>query len=99
MFGVDNEGCVVGCEIVQLADRVTNILRSHCDPPLECTTSIVTYEGKDLLLVDVAASASSVHAVRDHGPFIRANATNRSPKAAELEALFRRQALSVDLGT
>jgi hypothetical protein len=91
LFGVNDESHAVGCELAGLADRVTNILRSHCDPPIGCTTTVVNCAGIDVLLVEIAASPV-VHVVKDHGPYIRANRTNRIPSAAELEDLYRRRA-------
>jgi hypothetical protein len=92
LFGVNDEARIVGCQLVGLADRVTNILRSHCDPPIGCKTTVVNCAGTDVLLVGIAASSLTVHVVKDQGPFIRANRTNRSPTAAELADLYVRRA-------
>jgi hypothetical protein len=91
IFGVDDDHRIVGCEIEGLADRITNILRSHCDPPPTFRTKVVTKEGKDLLLVEIIESAEAVHTVKELGPFIRANGTNRSPTSHELALLYRRR--------
>jgi hypothetical protein len=91
VFGVDDDHRVIGCSIQGMADTITNIVRSHCDPPPEFTTRIVSHEGRDLLLVRVVESADSVHTVKNLGPFIRANGTNRVPTSYELEVLFRRR--------
>jgi hypothetical protein len=91
VFGVDDDHHVVGCPIQGMADTITNIIRSYCDPAPEFTTRVVRHEGKDLLLVRIAESSSSVHTVKDLGPFIRANGTNRAPTSYELEAVFRRR--------
>jgi hypothetical protein len=95
VFGVDDDHHVVGCSIRGMADTITNIIRSYCDPPPEFTIRVVQHEGKDLLLVRIAESSSGVHTVKDLGPFIRANGTNRAPTSYELEVLFRRR-LSVN---
>jgi|SRR5271165_1092703 len=91
VFGVDDDHHVVGCSVQGMADTITNIIRSYCDPPPEFTTRVVRHEGKELLLVRVPESSGSVHTVRDLGPFIRANGTNRTPTSYELEAVFRRR--------
>jgi hypothetical protein len=90
VFGVDDDHRVVGCEIRGMADTITNILRSLCDPPPSFTTRIVNHESKQLLLVEIRESPSTVHTVKELGPFIRANGTNRAPTSHELELLFGR---------
>lgn len=90
VFGVDDNHHVTGCAIPGVADTITNIIRSYCDPPPEFTTRVASHEGKDLLLVRIMESAGSVHTVKDLGPFIRANGTNRAPTSYELGLLFRR---------
>ena len=60
IFGVDNNSRVVGCEVRGLADRVTDILRSLCDPPIRCATTVLSHDDKDLLLVEVAAGPDPI---------------------------------------
>jgi predicted HTH transcriptional regulator len=91
VFGVDDDHRVVGCAIKGMADTITNIIRGNCDPPPEFAIRVVHHEGKDLVLVRIVESSGSVHTVKDRGPFIRANGTNRAPNSYELEALFRRR--------
>ncbi len=91
VFGVDDDQRVVGCDIRGMAETITNILRSHCDPPPSFTMKIVKYDNKELLLVQVAQSSAMVHVVKELGPFIRANKSNRSPTSHELELLQGRR--------
>jgi predicted HTH transcriptional regulator len=95
VIGVDDDGRVVGCETKGLADAVTNVLRAQCDPPPAIETEVATYEGKSLLIVKVIESKDRVHIVKDHGPLIRANGTNRVPNADELARLCSRHAGAV----
>jgi len=94
VFGIDDDQRVVGCNIRGMTDTITNILRSRCDPPPQFTTKEVKYENKEVLLVRVAQSSSTVHVVRELGPFIRANKSNRSPTSHELELLQKRRSSS-----
>ncbi|MBZ5693980.1 MAG: ATP-binding protein [Acidobacteriia bacterium] len=91
VIGVDNENNVVGCEPRGLNDKITNIVRSHCDPPVTVSIRKIVYKEKVLVLVHVLESRGRVHTVRDWGVYIRANATNRIPSADELESLFIRR--------
>jgi hypothetical protein len=92
VFGVDDDQRVVGCDIRGMADTITNILRSRCDPPPNFTTKVVKYEDKELFFVQVAQASATVHVVKELGPFIRANRSNRTPTSHELESLQRRRA-------
>jgi hypothetical protein len=94
VYGVDDDHHVVGCEIQGLSDTITNIIRSHCDPPPAFSTKVVNHEGKQLLLVEISESASGVHTVKDLGPFIRANGTNRSPTSHELALLYEKRQIT-----
>ena len=89
MVGTDDDHRVVGCQSKGLADTVTNILQSHCDPPPSITIEAVPYQDKELFLIRVAQSQNAVHTVKELGPFIRANATNGAPTSRELENLNR----------
>ncbi len=91
VIGVDDDHQVVGCETKGLGDTVTNVLRGLCDPPPPIQTELVRYQDKSLFLVKVVESKDQVHVVKDKGPFIRANATNRTPTSDELVRLQRRR--------
>ena len=91
VFGVDDDNHVVGCEIKGAADTVTNILRAYCDPPPSFTPEVVIYKEKALLLIRVAESQGPAYTVKEVGPFIRANATNRAPTSREVEFLNSRR--------
>lgn len=92
VFGVDDDQRVVGCDIRGMADTITNILRNRCDPPPNFTTKVVNYGDKELFFVQVAQSSAVVHVVKELGPFIRANRSNRTPTSHELELLQGRRA-------
>jgi hypothetical protein len=92
VIGVDDGGRVIGCETKGVGDTVTNVLRTQCDPPPLIETEVVQYQDKSLLLVKVIQTEDRVHILKDHGPLIRANATNRAPTADELARLCSRYA-------
>lgn len=91
VVGVSNDGSVVGCDPKGLSDRITNVLRDRCDPFPSFTPEIVSYRDKTIFLVRVPPSEEKVFVVRDEGPYIRANATNRTPTSQELENLLHRR--------
>ncbi len=91
VFGIDDDYRVVGCDIRGMADKITDVLRGRCDPPPIFTTKIAKYEDKELFLVQVTHSSTTVHVVKELGPFIRANRSNRTPTSHELELLQGRR--------
>jgi hypothetical protein len=91
VFGVDDDQRSVGCDVQGMAERITSILRSRCDPPPQFTTKVVKHEGKELFLVQIAESSATVHVVKELGPFIRANRSNRTPTSHELELMMGRR--------
>lgn len=93
VFGIDDDHHAVGCTLKGMEDTITNIIRSYCEPVPEFSIGAVDHENTRLLLVRIGESSNQVHTVRDLGPFIRANATNRSPTSYELTALFLRRGL------
>ena len=44
VFGVDDDHRLVGCTIKGMADDITNILRSYCDPSPTARSSVVTHQ-------------------------------------------------------
>lgn len=94
VFGVDDEHNVVGCDVRGMSDTITNIIRSYCDPPPIFTIRAVTRDSKELLLVQVSESPSTVHFVKDLGLLIRANGTNRAPTSHEFQLLLQRRGIA-----
>jgi hypothetical protein len=91
VLGVDDNHRVVGCDTRGLSDTVTNVVRDRCDPPPAVTTEVVGYQGRTLFLIRVAESKEQIHVEKEHGPLIRANATNRTPTSHELYSLIQRR--------
>jgi len=94
VFGVDDEHNVVGCDVRGLSDTITNVIRSYCDPPPIFTIRAVTRDSKELLLIQVSESPSTVHFVKDRGLLIRANGTNRAPTSHEFQLLLQRRGIA-----
>lgn len=89
VFGVDDDHHPVGCETTGMADTFTNILRTHCEPVPRFKGEDVDYEGKKLFLVRISESDGPVYTVKEHGPYIRSNGTNRAPTSQEIDSMFR----------
>ncbi len=91
IVGVDDNHRVVGCDLKGLEDTVTNVVRGRCDRPPDVSMEVVEYQERTLFLVRVAESKAKVHVEKEHGPLIRANATNRTPTSYELDRLYERR--------
>jgi predicted HTH transcriptional regulator len=68
LFGIDDDKTIVGVEsekteveMIQTAGRV------FCDPPIEPTIEIISYRGKDVLLVIVEESTQKPHSLITDG--------------------------------
>lgn len=96
IFGIDDDHHIVGCDASGMADRITSVLRHHCDPVPSFRPRVVAHAGRDLVIVDVEESVSVVHVVKDKGPFIRAHGSNRCPTSSELARLCRQRVGNVD---
>lgn len=94
VYGVDDDHNVVGCEVRGMPDTITNIIRSYCDPPPAYRIRALTREEKELVLVQVSESPSTIHFVKDLGLLIRANGTNRAPTSHEFHLLLQRRGIA-----
>jgi len=95
IFGVDDDHQIVGCDTKGIADTVTNILRSSCDPQPHFRSETLRHGDKNLLLIHIAESEGPIYTVRELGPFIRSNATNRTPTSREIEFLFQKRGSTI----
>jgi hypothetical protein len=94
VFGVDDDHNVVGCDVRGMPDTITNIIRSYCDPPPAFSIKVVARDSKELLLLQVSESPSTVHFVKDLGLLIRANGSNRAPTSHEFQLLLQRRGIA-----
>jgi predicted HTH transcriptional regulator len=66
LFGIDDDKTIVGVESEKTEVEMIEIAgRIHCDPAIEPETEIVSYRGKDVIVVTVAESDQKPHSLVD----------------------------------
>ncbi|MCI0706488.1 MAG: ATP-binding protein [Ignavibacteriae bacterium] len=64
LFGVDDDGSIVGVESEKTEVEMIETAGSfYCDPPVVPRIEIVPYKGKDVIVVDVSESSQKPHHV------------------------------------
>jgi predicted HTH transcriptional regulator len=62
LFGVDDDGTVVGVESEKTEIELIEIAgRDFCDPPIESTVEIVPFDGRDVIVCYIAESQTKPH--------------------------------------
>ena len=89
LLGVDDHSKVVGIPENGYEDTITNILRSHCSPQVKCEISRRQLDEKDIIVIRVEEGKDKPYFVRDKGPYIRANATDRIATRYEIDEIYR----------
>jgi len=94
LIGVNDEGEIVGVQNTKREEeRLWNILRSHCDPPVD--EKLVKIESKiiqqkTILLVEVK-EGNKVYHMKDRGIYIRCGSTSRIASSYEAEGLYNKK--------
>lgn len=91
LLGVDDHSKVVGLPENGYEDRITNILRSHCTPQIKCEISRRQLDEKDIIVIRVEEGKDKPYFVRERGPYIRANATDRIATRYEMDEIYRQK--------
>jgi len=89
LLGVDDHANIVGLAERDYEDTITKILRSHCEPPVEYRTDKRQLDEKSIIVLRVEEGKDKPYTVRDKGPYVRANATDRVATRYELDEFYR----------
>jgi predicted HTH transcriptional regulator len=64
LFGVDDNGSIVGVESEKTeVEMIQTAGRIFCDPPIEPVIEIISYRGKDLIVVTIEESGEKPHSL------------------------------------
>jgi len=88
LLGVDDHANIVGLAQRDYDDTITNIIRSHCEPQVEYNLVKRKLDNKDLIVIHVEEGKNKPYFVKNRGPYIRANATNRIATRYEMDELY-----------
>lgn len=87
-IGVSDDSSVVGHRLDKPKDTITQILRSHCYPPLVVTIDEVQIRSLPVIVVTVPEGTDKPYEVKDKGIYIRAGATKRLANRYELDEMY-----------
>jgi hypothetical protein len=91
LLGVNDQSRIVSITAPNIEDTIANILRSRCEPSIKYTVDRRNIDEKDIIMVKVEEGQDKPYFVRDKGPYIRANATDRIATRYELDEIYRRK--------
>jgi len=89
LLGVDDHANIVGLAERDYEGIVTNILRSHCEPQVKYEISRRQLDEKGIIILRVEEGKDKPYTVREKGPYVRANATDRVATRYELDEFYR----------
>ncbi len=68
LFGIDDDKTIVGVESEKTeVEMIETAGKVHCDPPIEPGIDILSYRGKDVIVVTVEESDQKPHSLVDEG--------------------------------
>ena len=99
VLGVNDKTNIIGLDgRDHYKDTITNIIRSHSEPPIAFNVEERTLQEKKLILVKVMEGKDKPYVLRDKGAYIRANGTDRIATRFELDEFYRRKATGTSYG-
>lgn len=87
-IGVADNCEIFGCRLEKPKDTITQILRSHCYPPLDVTIDEIQIRDLPIIVVTVPEGTDKPYEVKDKGVYIRAGATKRLANRYELDEMY-----------
>lgn len=87
-IGVADNCEIFGCRLEKPKDTITQILRSHCYPPLNVSIDEIQIRNLPVVVVTIPEGTDKPYEVKDKGVFIRAGATKRLANRYELDEMY-----------
>jgi len=92
LLGINDNGEITGFRSPEIEkERVINILRTHCEPPITPIIEVKYIQGKSILLLQVKEGDKKPYTVGDKGVYIRCGATDRIATRYEIDEFYRRK--------
>lgn len=91
LIGVNDNAEVLGFSDLKGEERLRNILRSYCEPPINPIIEIKNVQEKPILLIHVNEGKDKPYTIRGKGAFIRSGSTNRVTTRDELDEFFKKK--------
>ena len=87
-IGVADDCSIFGCRLDKPKDTITQILRSHCYPPLDVSIDELQIRNLPVIVVTIPEGKDKPYEVKDKGVYIRAGATKRFANRYELDEMY-----------
>jgi ATP-dependent DNA helicase RecG len=93
--GVDDTGAVVGIDPTsRIEELIANLVSDYSSPRIPYLVSLETFDGKTVVVVDVAAGSSTPYFLKQQGmvdgTYVRVGSTTRKASQNDLAELLRR---------
>ncbi len=88
LVGVDDHGDIVGSYEQKLEETIQNVIRSHCEPPIEVKVENKILNDKNIVVVSVMEGDDKPYTCRGKGIFVRSGSTNRIATRYELDEFY-----------
>jgi ATP-dependent DNA helicase RecG len=89
LVGVDDKANILGIQDQKSEERIINILRSNCEPPIEPDFKTYTIDDKPILAVQIKEGKDKPYTIRGRGPMVRSGSTDRIATRDELDEIYR----------
>jgi hypothetical protein len=103
LVGVNDNSVVVGTtecnDMPNTIDRITNILRSRCEPPIEVDINKCILNTGNVLIIRAKEGHNKPYCLRDKGIYIRAGGTDRIATRAEVDEIYEKKKSLYNFGT
>lgn len=94
-LGITDSGEVKGSN--EDLNKIKNIIISNFDPPLNFLPKNITYENKNIVVVEIAEGSNKPYVLRERGIFTRKGDRNRQMSRAEFDELFKEKSHTTQL--
>jgi len=92
LAGVNDHGEIIGIgETKREEEKVRNLLRSHCEPPVEPDVKEKSIYEKPILVVQIKEGENKPYTFRGKGVYVRSGSTDRIATRDELDEIYERK--------
>jgi ATP-dependent DNA helicase RecG len=93
LIGVTDEGQITGVSSKTLEEKIANIARENVIPSINYLAQIITWEQKNVLVIEIEKGRHKPYQTIDGKYWIRVGSTNRMASQAELMRLFQQSGM------
>jgi len=91
LVGVSDHSDIVGIGETKPEETVRNVLRSHCEPPVEPDVKSTLIDQRPILVVQIKEGENKPYTFRGKGVYVRSGSTDRIATRDELDEIYERK--------